>query len=387
VDAVIESVVLHEASGSWAELATDEALQRELIDDQLKFVKNGAEWHRYHANQLFDEVEVVSATRDGDVVTIAYRAIFDMLAPLARDAQPPSVEEIDPQRFTVSLPLDPVAAYRDSAGGCATDSRASGYNFYYYFRPWLETCEIALVEAEIAITEVHPRPTVYPEYDRLMREMGDGSVGFRAALVPAFGDARPSGRFDRHREMLENDLGLTGVEVEPGVHRFDWAEDGVTIRIDLFDPTENDYDATFRQALGDYQLVFYNGHSAYGTRRFLLDEEAYDDDYQIVMLHSCRSYAYYVQQAFRAKATDDDPQGFAAVDFVATGRSSYARDSPKTLRALLTGLMDGMRAIATGREAEATDWLSITTVMNTQVAGILYGVAGVRENTWQPATP
>src|SRR5690606_10199500 len=118
--------------------------------------------------------------------------------------------------------------------------------------------------------------------------------------------------------------------------------------IDLFDPTKASLTPQFRSALAAYQLVFFNGHSIYGTRDLLSDEASFSDQYQIVMMHSCRSYPYYVRQVFRAKATSDDPTGWAAADVVATGESSYPNDSPRTLKPLLEGLLAGMASAASG---------------------------------------
>lgn len=384
VDAELHSWVAHTAAGEWAELETDVELQHNLIDLQVKYAKNGTEEHGFRANQLFDDVEILNVQNDGGVVMIEYRAVIDMIAPLDAGEEPPALEEIEPRQMRVSLPLDPIGVYDASGGRCATDSHAAEYNYAYYWKPELEGCDVEKVPGEIEIVEVLSRPTVYPEYDRLLRDLGDGTVGFQAALVPAYGDYDPMSRFDAHREMLERDLGLTGVEASEGITRFEWTSGEIKIVIDLFDPTKYEYTSSFRAALSRYQLVFYNGHSAYGTQQLLTDEESFDDEYQIIMLHSCQSYAYFVQQAFRAKATADDPDGFDTVDFVATGRSSYPTDSAKTLRALLRGLMDGMEAVSEGREAEATDWLSIVSTMNRQVRGILYGVAGVRTNRWTP---
>jgi len=384
VDAHVHSWVAHAPEGEWASLASDRELQTTLIDLQLKYAKNGTEAHDYRANQLFDDVEILDVRDDGGLVMIEYRAVVDMIAPLQAGQDAPTLDELDPRSFEVQLPLDPVDVYAASGGAGATDAHASDYNYAYYWKPELDGCDIEKVPASVEIVEVLSRPVVFPEYDQLMRDLGDGTTGFRAALVPARGDDDPRSRFDAHRAMLEEDLGLTAEPASEGVSRYRWREGEVQIVIDLFDPTVHEFSSSYRGALSEYQLVFYNGHSAYGTQQLLTDPEAFAPDYQILMLHSCQSYAYFVQQALRAKATADDPEGEATVDFVATGRSSYPTDSAITLRALLRGLMDGLVAIAERRAQEAPDWISVVSVMNRQVNGILYGVAGVRTNSWHP---
>ena len=103
------------------------------------------------------------------------------------------------------------------------------------------------------------------------------------------------------------------------------------------------------------------------------------------MMHSCASYAYYTRQVFRAKATFDDPSGFENADILSTGKSSYPSGAPKTLEVVLTSLVDGMDAVIRGEPGDAPNWLEITEGMKNSTWGdILYGVAGVRTNTWRP---
>lgn len=383
VDAAFRSVVAHEASGQWADLATSEQLQFDLIDLQVKFAKNATEKEDYRINQLIDSVDRADVRTEDGVVFIEYQATVDMLRPLYREV--PTLEELDPRTLSVQVPLDPVDVYGRVGRACANDDHASGYNYHYYFDPGSEGCELELQQAEIEVVEVFDRPKVYPEYDQLMLAQEGGRLGFAAAIVPATGDEDRMSRFDAHREMIEGELGLTGTRSEDGAYvRYSWVRGDVEVVVDLFDPTESYFTTSFRSALRTYEVVWYNGHSAYGTQSLLTDPEAFSDRYQILGLHSCQSYAYYVQQAFRAKATDEDPDGFALTDFVATGRSSYPSGSPVTLAALLEGLMDGIEAVQEGRRDEATDWLTMVEQMNRREPGIQYGAAGVRTNAWRP---
>lgn len=387
VDALVTGRVQVADSYQWEDLATDEGLQMDLIDLQIKFIKNESEDQGYRMNQLVDSVQNVVVTSADGLITLEYEAVVDMIS--AHLGPVPSFEELDPREFDARIPLDPTDVYSRVGDGCANDpSHVAGYNYPYYFDPDREGCTIDLEEVNVRITEVFERNVAYPEYDQLMLPHDDGTVGFSAAIVPARGDNDSMSRFDALKSMLEDELELDGQEASDGESiRYEWEEAGVKIVIDLFDPTQNYFTSTFQSALGEYELVFYNGHSAYGTQRLLTNPEAFSDAYQILMLHSCQSYAYFVQQAFRAKATAEDPTGMALTDFVATGRSSYPSGSPRTLAELLKALQRGLHAIHTGNAEEAPDWLSIVGRMNTRVRGILYGVAGVRTNVWQPAGP
>ena len=73
------------------------------------------------------------------------------------------------------------------------------------------------------------------------------------------------------------------------------------------------------------------------------------------------------------------------MQILSTGKSSYPSGAPKTLRVVLSSLLEGMDAISRGEPEAAPNWLSITEGMKNATWGdILYGVAGVRTNVWRP---
>ena len=329
-------------------------------------------------------------------VTIQYTAVIDMLGrlrPYGSGGALPSLSELDSTYFTALVPIVPEGFSYDTMSRCAevdADHRVRGANFHYYFAPEKSECDLALTEAAVEITEVFERPRTYPEYDKLLQDLGNGQTGFRAALVPNRGDNDPMSRFEAHAGMLERDLNLTGQPSENGDYtRYEWFQNGASMIIDLYDPTKVGYGSgfenSFREKLKDYTLVHYNGHSSYGSKHLLDDPDAYSSDYQIIIMHSCQSYAYYTRQVFRGKATASDPQGFKGADVIATGKSSYPSGAPPTLRVLLTSLMNGMDAVLNDAREDAPDWLTITKGIERATWGdILYGVAGVRNNDWQP---
>lgn len=393
VQATVHSTLRQRATGDWAGLAEDKTLQLELVDNQIKFIKNAAEALGWRFNQLAESVTVVDVKLDGEDVVIEYRAEVDMLGRLPRNGKVPALETIDPQLFVAKVPAAPLAYGYSDINACSEGEdghSVASYNFHYYFKPEKEGCTLALVDAEVQITKVFDRPVTYPEYDKLMQPFEDGTVGFRAALVPNRGDEDPASRFNAHKKELEENLGLTGERVEDDkILRYVWKQGNVKIIIDLFDPTKlswsEDFYANFRKQLKVYTVLHYNGHSAYGTQHLLDDPDAFSDSYQIISMHSCQSYAYYSRQVFRAKATEDDPSGFALADIVATGKSSYPTGAPPVIATLLDSLMTGMLAIERGEREKAPNWIQIAKQFDTVTWGdIMYGVAGVRTNSWQP---
>lgn len=387
--ATITSTVSARAEGDFADLAGNEATQLALVDAQWKFAKTKLKKNGYDLNQLADTVRVTNTQVEAGVVTLTYEAKVDLLRELASGETTPTLEQVEPKVVAVKLPAKPIGAFAEARGQCvdAHDGSPDGdRNFFYYFDGDAPGCSIDLVPVEVKVTQVYERRIVFPEYDKLITEdLGSGKKGFRAAIVPAKGDYDPMSRFEAHRRMLENELRIAPESIEDGrAVRFTYTKANVAIAVDLYDPTKTSLTPQFRSALSTYQLVFYNGHSIYGTRDLLTDESSFSDRYQIVMMHSCRSYPYYVRQVFRAKATADDPTGWANADVVATGESSYPSDSPRTLKPLLEGLLDGMALAQSGTGAGAPSWNAIVKKMNDRTHGIMYGVAGVRTNEWKP---
>ena len=390
VEAVIRATAVQQDSGQWEGLTMDRALQAKLVDKQIKFVKTTAENLGWRFNQLSDTVNIVSVTEQEGNVYVEYEAVIDMLGRLNRRL--PSLEDIDVRVFDAPVPLVPESFTQEHYQTCARSEKYTvrSYNFHYFFRPDLEECELPMTTAMVEITQVFERPIVYPEYDQLMKPLEDGKWGFRAALLPNRGDNDPMSRFDAHAAMLERDFGLVGESKESDLYtRYFFERGNVRITIDLFNPTAlpwgQNFDTHFRSRLKDYEFVHYNGHSNYGNKHLLDDPEAFSQGYQIIMLHSCQSYAYYTRQVFRAKRTVEDPSGFENADILSTGKSSYPSGAPRTLEVVLSSLLEGMDAIERGQPSEAPNWLEITEGMKNSTWGdILYGVAGVRTNAWRP---
>lgn len=410
--AQITSTIAREATGVWAGLATDVDLQHELVALQVKYTRNTLKARplEYVLDQLAREVTIDSVSADGDVVTLTYTAEVD----LVRKGDPqalPTLAELPATSLSAVVPRDPVNVYRagwqDRLGeACADDwgdYTLAEHKYYYYFAPDKAGCRERMEAlgiyqlADVEIVKVYPAGPVYPEYDRLakLRDPATGSVGFSAAIVPDTGDDDPASRFDAHKRKLDA-LGLVSTPQEGGRYlRYEWPAPGVQLTIDLYDPTAiswpDTFTSQFHALLGKYQLVQYNGHSNYGAKDLLADEAAFMDDYQIVVMHSCSSYAYYAQQVFRAKASDDplatedQRRGWADADVLATGQSSYPSDSPKVMAVLLQGLVDGLVAIEAGAPQDAPSWQELTRQMNQATWGsILYGIAGSRTNAWRP---
>ncbi|MCA9664015.1 MAG: hypothetical protein KC503_00460 [Myxococcales bacterium] len=387
IDGELTSTIVRAASGRYEDLATNAKLQLELIDDQLKFAKNSMKAHGYHVNQLAQSAEVLSAEQNDGVVTLRYRAQIDMVAETHGRAPKTSIDQIAEREFLIPLPLDPIDVYGRAGEDCAKDwspYALADYKYYYYFAPDKTNadgepiCKIEMQQGQIKLLRVHVQKPAWPEYDQLLGDRGAGKKGFRAAVLA--GEAH-----DTLVNVMESRLGLEPTELERGVKRYTLAGDGVEIEIDLYPGAYR-----FHEVLGEYQLVFYHGHSSYGTTDYLTEVSAYRSDYQIISMNSCRNYSYYARQVFRAKAQlspDSDPTGWKTSDFLANVESGWVSYSARTFEPLIRRLLTGIEAVNAGRDADAPDWLSIVKAMDAMDRGVLYGAAGVRDNAWSPPRP
>jgi hypothetical protein len=388
VNARIKAKLVHTATGGYGDLATNVELQSELVTNHITYAKNALEQSKYYLNMMPDEILSMDISVDGTDVTISYEASIDMVHPAVNGKLPESIDDLPRTQVDLTLPLDPVNVYGRAGKKCASDYGSytlSEEKYFYYFDPDKSGCEVPMIDGSIEVVSVYPNPEVYPEYDRLLNDMGSGNTGFRAAILPNSGDSDPMSRYKAHRRELNDVTGLEPTS-EAGFERYAWSKDGATIIVDLFDPTVGYFTSDFHKALSAYQLVFYNGHSNYGHKPYLDKPEAYSDEYQIIGMHSCKSYSYYANQVATGKATAADPTGWANADMIATGRSSYPNDSPFVLAALLDGLMNGLGAVVEGEPERAPSWQSIGERMRAVAPSILYGVAGARNNAWKPAS-
>ena len=386
IEAIARGSVWREASGEWTNIARDGALQAQLVDEHLRFAKNGAHEHGYRLNLLADQVEILRVQEDVDnKIRVDYEAKVDFIDTF--EASVPTLSDL-PSELNVTVPQHPHDIYYRVTTDCSNDEEAMGYNYAYYFDADAPDCTEPMTTIEFEIVDIFEPKRAYPEYDQLRNTLPSGKIGFLAAIVPDTGDYDPYSRYNAHRNMLLDMGGIPDQDAPDNAERFSLSAGNIEIIVDIFDPTEVGYLESFQNALSRYQYVQYNGHSSYGTRELLAEPEAYGDAYQILNIHSCQSYAYYTRQAFRAKRSASDVHGWDKLDVISTGESSYPKGSPKIMRAALEGLAAGLTAIEEGTPEEALDWGTIVEEMNAVEDGfgfsIEYGVAGARENNWQP---
>ena len=105
VNAVVTGRIVTPMTYEWNGIETDPGVQIELVDQQVKFIKNEAEDQGYRINMLIDEMNDIQVSVADGVITVEYQAVVDMIA--AHRGEVPSLEELDVREFTAPVPLFP----------------------------------------------------------------------------------------------------------------------------------------------------------------------------------------------------------------------------------------------------------------------------------------
>ena len=385
---------------------------RDLASLQFKYAKNQLNAQKLHINltggkpelriaEGQDEAIVVS----GDTLTINYRLVVETIVSFEElEEGGLDIQAIQDGNFPVRIPADPRNVMEAAGETCVTPDEGTHlteWNYFYYFDPALETCQIPMVDGSFDIHTLLDEKTTYPEYDKLT---ADGTV----TVVVFYGAAG-------HEETVPNsDVGVYewkqfnrylegwGFEEADGFEagqRWEGTRGEVRFEVDVVSPFDlnslkEDSDGVFVEAFKTHEIVLYNGHSFYGSLNVLENPEAYPtDSYQILFMNSCWSYEYYTEQVFEHKKTEADPTGWDLADVVNDTESGWFHNMAEESRILLANLFAG--AEHGGRDDNRFfTWANIIGQMNDYAlqrwetwnskSHEIYGVSGVRTNTFEP---
>jgi len=278
------------------------------------------------------------------------------------------------------------------------------YNYFYYFQPDREGCAEAMAQAGIervtatlALHNLAPSETVFPEYDQLVADS-------RIDVVVFFGAADHSwepGKWDwgvySHGNFTRA-LSSRGFARQDAAHGdlYTRTVDGLVENITVIGPEtlkllKDDAEGIFESLVSNSEIVFYNGHSFYGSLSVLRDASIYPGHYQLFFINSCWSYEYYTNQIFTNNVTEQDPNGWALADVVNNTESAWFHNMEPESRILLTNILAGAESNGVDGDRYYT-WDRIIGAMNehavdTQRSGEsheIYGVSGVTTNQFDP---
>ncbi len=391
-------------------LLEESGFASQVTNKQIKFAKNQINTDALHLNLSASEVEVQSADllEDG-FIEVRYKASVETIVSHDELAEAGlTLEQLKAETFSAVLPDLPEAMAEKVGTSCLLEeeSEAHAYNYFYYFAPDREGCPEAMETAGIrragARLEIHdlaPSKTVYPEYDQLV---ADGRIDVVAFFGAAEHDWEPGkwdwgtyGR-DNFRRAVQG-WGFRSEETEDGELYVRTAA-GLEERIRIIGPEtlkslQDDADGLFKRMVRENEIVFYNGHSFYGSLDVLDEADLFPGRYQVFLMNSCWSYEYYTKQIFRANQTESDPQGWLLADVVNDTESGWFHNMADESRILLANLLAGAESGGVDGDRYYT-WDRIIGAMNAHAVGAMerrntetheiYGVSGVTTNAYQP---
>jgi len=392
------------------EYRTSEYKVSKLIDLQMKFGKNQLNTEKLHINiSSYGSERTTDVSVSGDNVVIAYSVRVETIVSYEELAETGATpDDIKDKSYPVVLPFDPRDLHTRFGDKCAEghdEGSLADFNYFYYFTPDKEGCEIETTNATFTVNSLLPTKTTYPEYHLLK---ADGEV----TAIVFFGTAKHEwkpGDWDwgvyEHDQLIRAMRGRGFRKegpIEPTGTRYTRTRDGVKAVMDVIAPAdmvdrEDEKDAIFVEMVKTHEIVIYNGHSFYGSLNVLDSRENFPEDtYQIFSMNSCWSYEYYTKQIFQNKTSAADEKGWALADVVNDTEAGWFHNNAEITRILLTNVFKG--AEKDGRDGDRYfTWANIISAMNKQAiddwrrrgskSHEIFGVSGVRENVFDPDNP
>ena len=382
---------------------------RSLVGDHIKYGKNQLNTEKLHINLSAQNIGHHEVTLNDTTARVVYSLSIETIVSFEE------LEEagIDPntltnRAFPVRLPGDPRDLFDRIGDKCAEghdEGSLANYNYFYYFKPGKQGCDMQIVDATFTLHSLLPQKTTYPEYHRLVE---DKKVTV-AVFFGAAGHEEEVSYWDEgmreHREFVSalKSRGFSKTEdLDPKGERYVRHRAGLEEIVDVVSPEDlhalkHDSDGLFVEAVKTHEIIIYDGHSFYGSLSVLDDKNVYPPDtYQILFMNSCWSYEYYTKQVFEHKAGPDDPTGWALADVVNNTEAGWFLNMGEETRILLTNLFAGCET--GGREGSRQyTWDAIIEAMNKHAlerwrswnlkSHEIYGVSGVRTNCYDPENP
>jgi len=283
--------------------------------------------------------------------------------------------------FEAPVPVAPFSIYADAGKSCADDDGHIGVSqsvYWYVWNPDRAGCSARLQQMKVTVSKLLPPAVTYPEYDRLV---ADGVV----SMVILFGQIG-DGPIDESEAGVRNmkrfgnwltQAAFKEIESPPVGRRFEKIVGEVVVQVDLYGPTDfsglSDYAHldNFQRAIGEHEIVAYDGHSMLGASDFWTRPD-YPDFYQIYLYGGCLGYEYYVAPILSGKGGGwEQLDVMSSVIEVSAPANDYAGPF---LGKLLVALDNGYRV----------SWKDILGAVRSRVGDSTFGMSGVTENCFSP---
>ncbi|MBP6630019.1 MAG: hypothetical protein KBG28_03275 [Kofleriaceae bacterium] len=289
-------------------------------------------------------------------------------------------------RFSARVPKNPFTVLADAGDKCADgDDHITLDSSVYWYRwePDQAGCTIPLQDLTITVSKKFPTLTSqrYPEYDQLVADRKVTAVILFGQIDDGAITASETGmrNFARYGTWLRQG-GFTEVTAAPVGKRYrKTLSNGVVAEVDLYSPRDfsglDDYAhfANFQKAVGEHEIVAWDGHSMLGASDFW-SRPTYPSSYQIFLYGGCLGYEYYVQPILRGKGGS-----WAKLDILSSVievTASANEFAGPALAKILWGVE---------RNGRGASWRSVITTVRDNVGDSTFGVSGARDNCFTPS--
>ena len=288
--------------------------------------------------------------------------------------------------LTAKVPLKPFSVFADAGDKCADDDDHIGLDTSVYWYRWLPeqaSCTIALQDLNVKVSKVFDQTTTaaankrYPEYNQLTADGKMTAVIMFGQIDDGAITASETGMraFDQYARWLK---AAKYKEVTATVgKRFELITNGITVQIDLYSPKDfsglSDYAhfANFQKAIGEHEIVAWDGHSMLGASDFWA-RPTYPSTYQIFLYGGCLGYEYYVKPILHGKG-----DSWAKLDLM----SSVIEVTANANEFAAPAIAKMVWALSHGNRAS---WRDILTTVRSNVGDSTFGVSGARDNCFTP---
>ncbi|MBP9085152.1 MAG: hypothetical protein KBG15_03500 [Kofleriaceae bacterium] len=389
------------------------------VTEQIKYARNALRQSKYTLNLEGGDATYASISVASEALVLDYSVKIESLVKFKElEAQNLKPADLIGQKVDIKLPMTPGGLYERIKGACSSDFDANGAavpaedlradNMFYYWDPNRAGCSLDaadIVTAQYTVSAAAGATTVYPEYDKLI---ADGKI----SMVQIYGQIE-------HGDLSPNDWGFLSIndvtrtltshgfrktQTFPNNtgHRLEKTmPNGLKVEIDMLSPVSfadhvdrEASNAKFREAIKSHEVVYYAGHAFYGSLTVLDEPTAYPlDQYQVIFMDACWSYAYYTKQVFRNRATAADPTGFINTDVVNNTEMGIT-GSEQTAMVLFEKMFAGADLVKGRKAAKNYSWNNLVKYMNAHAKARadargetneeIYGVSGVAGNKFKP---
>jgi hypothetical protein len=281
--------------------------------------------------------------------------------------------------FEVKVPKKPFSIMADAGNTCAKPDGHITLDqsvYWYLWSPDRAGCKADMQTMTITVSKMLPSKITYPEYDKLIADK-------KVTMVVLFGqigdklDASDIGvraHAQMGRWLVQG--GFTEVIPAPVGKRYSKVVNGITVEVDLYSPYEfaglSDYAhfGNFQKAIGEHEIVAYDGHSMLGASDFW-ERPTYPDSYQVFLYGGCLGYEYYIAPILQRKGGWDNLDIMSSVIEVTANANEYAGPF---LAKLLYAIENGYNV----------SWKDILGAVRTRVGDSTFGMSGVTDNCFSP---